>query len=204
MYEQSYIGLPLSFLTEERVSSLILEGKDPVELLKYKFSNIPEDIIEKVVSIDPTKKKSYSQWLLKHWKDEEGYIENGLRNGNIKRLFDYVKGHQDVELKDISSVEEGVKMYVGEDSEEDSVLDKPSGPTEYVKNLHANVDSELANDFEIVFNEDNWLIAVPNTYEASCKLGEGMKWCTANAFGNGESYYNEYLGNYLELVPFFS
>jgi hypothetical protein len=193
MYEQSYIGLPLSFLTEERVSSLILEGKDPVELLKYKFSNIPEDIIEDVVSIDPTKKKSYSQWLLKHWKDEQGYIENGLKNGNIKRLFDYVKGHQDVELKDISSVEEGVKMYVGEDSEEDSVLDKPSGPTEYVKNLHGNVDSELANDFEIVFNEDNWLIAVPNTYEASCKLGEGMKWCTANAFGNGESYYNQYL-----------
>jgi hypothetical protein len=51
------------FLTEERISSLILEGKDPIELLKYKFQNIPTETIESIVSIDPTKKKSMTQWV---------------------------------------------------------------------------------------------------------------------------------------------
>ena len=40
---------------------LIEEGKDPVELLHYKFKNIPSEIIDKVIEIDPTKKKSYSK-----------------------------------------------------------------------------------------------------------------------------------------------
>ena len=63
----------------------------------------------------------------------------------------------------------------------------------YLENLGKEVPSELANDFDIVFNDEDWIIAVPNTYEAECKLGENMRWCTANHFGNGEGYYNNYL-----------
>lgn len=181
------------FLTEDRISRLILEGKDPVELLKYKFRDIPESVIEKIVSIDPTKKKSYSQWLCKQWNNEKDYIVKNLDNGNIGKLFQFTKEHPDIQIKDIPSVAEGIKMYVGEEQETDSVLGKSNEPTTYVKNLHADVDSNLANDFDILFKQDEWIIASPNTYEASCKLGEGMKWCTANAFGNGEQYYNNYL-----------
>ena len=37
---------------------LIEEGKDPVEVLHYKFQHIPSEIIDDVIAIDPTKKKS--------------------------------------------------------------------------------------------------------------------------------------------------
>ena len=169
---------------------LIEEGKDPVELLHYKFQNVPSEIIDAIISIDPTKKKSYSQWLLSHWENEKDIIVDALKSGRIAKLFQHFKEHNDIQIKDFSSVEDVLRSFV---PEEDTVLSKSSQPMTYIENLGMEVDSDLANDFDIVFDEDDWIIAVPNTYEAECKLGENMKWCTANAFGNGESYYRDYL-----------
>lgn len=169
---------------------LIEEGKDPVELLHYKFQHIPSEIIDDVIAIDPTKKKSYSQWLLSKWDDEKDTIVNGLKSGRIAKLFQHYKEHNDIQIKDCPSVEEGLRMFV---PEEDTVLTKSDKPKTYIENLGTEVDSSLANDFDIVYNDGDWIIAVPNTYEAECKLGENMRWCTANHFGNGEDYYNNYL-----------
>lgn len=172
---------------------LIAEGRDPREVLHYKFQNVPSDIIDAVIDIDPTKKKTYSQWLLSRWKDESGVILDNIKNGIIAKLFQHYKNHQDIQIKDCPSVEEGLRQFV---PEEDTVLTKSSAPMTYVENLGKEVDSDLANDFDIVYNDGNWLIAVPNTYEAECKLGENMHWCTANHFGNGRSYYDRYLSDY--------
>ena len=65
---------------------LIEEGKDPVEVLHYKFQHIPAEIIDNVIAIDPTKKKSYSQWLLSKWDDEKDTIVNGLNCKAIPTL----------------------------------------------------------------------------------------------------------------------
>ena len=174
-------------LLEEIISNIVYdtlleEGKDPVELLHYKYGEeVPSEIIDKIISIGPTKKKSYSRWALDKWENESDVIKRALSNGRLKKLFDHFKQHQDVvQLKDFNSVSDVLRDYVPDD---DTVLSKSDKPTTYVKNLGEEVDSELANDFDIVFNQDNWLIAVPNTYEAECKLGENMKWCTANAHG---------------------
>lgn len=174
---------------------LIEEGKDPVEVLHYKFQHIPAEIIDSVISIDPTKKKSYSQWLLSKWDGEKDTIVNGLKSGRIAKLFQHYKEHDDIQIKDCPSVKEGLDMFV---PEEDTVLTKSSAPTTILMNRGwtEEVPSELANDFDIVFDEDNWIIAVPNTYEADCKLGENMNWCTAggrSSFSNGRSYYDRYL-----------
>ena len=172
---------------------LIKEGKDPVELLHYKYKDVPSNIIDAVIAIDPTKKKSYSQWLLSHYDDEEEVIRRNLRNGRIEQLFQHYKNHTDIQIQNCPSVAEGLRKYV---PEEDTVLKKSDKPTTYLENLEQEVDSNLANDFDIVFNQDDWIIAVPNTYEAECKLGENMCWCTANHFGNGRDYYNRYIREY--------
>lgn len=172
---------------------LIEEGRDPVEVLHYKYQNVPTEVIDDVVEIDPTKKKSFSQWLLSKWDDEKNTIIKNLKNGRIAKLFQHYKNHNDIQIKDCPSVEEGLRLV----PEEDTVLTKSTEPMTYVENLKQEVDSDLANDFDVVFHEDNWLIAVPHTYEAECKLGENMRWCTANGFGHdGRSYYNNYLSNY--------
>lgn len=176
---------------------LIEEGKDPVQLLHYKFQNkVPSDIIDSIIKIDPTKKKSDAMWTLSHWDDESNVIQNALDNGRLQKLFDFFKEHKEAQIKDCESVQKGLDAYVPEDEngeEEDTVLGKSSKPETYVLMLDEYVDSDLANDFDIVFNQDDWLIAVPNTYEAACKLGENCWWCTSNQFGNGERYYEEYL-----------
>lgn len=191
----SFLGLILERIEYDTFERLIEEGRDPIELLSYKYSNVPSEIIHKVVSIDPTKKKSYSQWLLSHWDDESDTIVNNLKNGRIEKLFQHYKEHQDIQIKDCPSVEEGLMKFV---PEVDTVLTKSSNPTTTLMNngWTKEVPSELANDFDIVFDEDDWVIAVPHTYEADCKLGENMNWCTAGGrsdFNGGRSYYNNYL-----------
>lgn len=168
---------------------LIAEGKDPVEVLHYKFQDVPSEVIDKIIEIDPTKKKSYSQWLLGKYKDESELIDKCLKNGKIEKLFDYYKNHNEIQIKDCPSVKYGIENYV---QEEDTVLDKSSEPETYIKNQNRYVDSELANDFDIVFNKDNWLIAVPHTYEAAGKLGENTRWCTTGCYGD-DRYYENYL-----------
>lgn len=196
IYNESkiYFLIGMNLLNEilERLEyeRLIEEGRDPSELLHYKYQNVPSNVIDAVIKIDPTKKKSYSQWLLSHWNNESDVIIKGLNDGSIEKLFQHYKNHNDIQIKDCPSVKEGLRDFV---PKEDSVLSKSSNPTTYVLNLGKEVDSKLANDFDIVYNDGNWVIAVPNTYEAECKLGENMKWCTANAYGNGLSYYEEYL-----------
>ena len=74
----SLLGLILEELEYER---LLEEGKDPVEILHYKYQNIPSNIIDAVIAIDPTKKKSYSQWALSKWDNEKNTILNSLKNG---------------------------------------------------------------------------------------------------------------------------
>jgi hypothetical protein len=177
---------------------LIEEGKDPKEVLHYKFKYIPSEIIDSVIDIDPTKKKSYSQWLLSKWDDEKNTIVNNLKNGRIAKLFQHYKEHNDIQIKDCPSVKEGLDMFV---PNEDTVLVKSTAPMTTLMNRGwtKEVPSELANDFDVVFNEDNWVIAVPNTYEADCKLGENMNWCTAGGrsdFAGGRGYYNRYLSDY--------
>ena len=187
-----------SLLESIEYDLLLQEGRDPVEVLHYKFQNkVPGDIIDKVISIDPTKKKSYSQWLLSKWDNEQRTIIDGLKSGRIEKLFQHMKEHKDVQLQAYDTIEEPLEAFA---AEEDTVLTKSDKPTTILMNRgwKEEVDSRLANDFDVVFNDDDWLIAVPNTYEADCKLGENMNWCTAGGrsdFNGGRSYYDHYLNS---------
>lgn len=169
---------------------LIEEGRDPSEVLHHKYGEtIPSDIIDAVMSADPTKKKSYSQWALSKYAEDSDVIRESIKNGKLKRLFDYFKSHQEIQLKAMPSVASAIRDYVPDFP----VWHKSDEPRTYLMNTGEYVDSKLANDFDIAYNDGSWIIAIPNTYEAECKLGENMKWCTANAYGNGLYYYNDYL-----------
>lgn len=160
--------------------SLILEGKDPMEILHYKFDKtIPSEIVDQIASIDPTKKKSYTQWTLSQFNEYKDTILTALKNGRLKSLFDYCKEHnQEIQLKDIENIEVALKEYVP--------LSDP---------IFTPSKNEEANEYETVFDNENWRICVPHTYEAEEKLGENTRWCTAGCYGNGEYYYDDYTSN---------
>lgn len=171
------------FGVEEYYYNLINEAKSAEEIYKimeYQFvlgKGVPEDIFRKAFTTDPTKKKSYSRWLLNKWDNEKDTILELIENNDLKRLFEYFQARQNsgLNLTDFKTVDDAIGML----PEIDRVLDKVG-------------DGGPEDDYEIVYDSPEWKIAVPNTYEASEKLGRGCRWCTAGAFRDGEKYFDRY------------
>lgn len=153
------------------IDELLLEVKNPEEkkkLLKYKYKNIPEDIINALVDIDTTKKGSFSEWVLKTETDFD-VISQNIENGNLEKLCEYLKDKQaqGFDLQKYTSLSDALEAVgLGEVSPK--------------------------NDYKVVYDSPTWRICIPNTYEASRNLGAGTRWCTASSSPN---YYNNYTSN---------
>lgn len=174
------------FGLDEIYIELLNEAKSPEEIRKilhYQFvdsKGVPEDIFNAVLSVDPTKKKNYTRWVLMQWENSAKQISHAVKMGQIKELFDYFKERSG------SGLELGnMKSFF------DAISAVPSIVKDPIFGLQ-NVDNEKEDDFNIVYDSSEWRIAVPNTVEASVKLGKGCRWCTAGAYGRPEYYYNEY------------
>lgn len=171
------------FGINEYYDSLLLEAKSPEEIKKiltYKYvqgKNVPEIVFERIFNADPTKKKSYANWMLMHWGDEQQLIQKLILEDRLNSFFHYFQSRQNsgLNLTNIGSVKEAIEML----PDFDPVLSKKhkGGPED---------------DYDIVYDTPEWKIAVPHTYAASEKLGTGCRWCTAGAFGDGPGFYNKY------------
>jgi hypothetical protein len=51
-----------------------------------------------------------------------------------------------------------------------------------------NVD--LSKEAQLVYEDSDWEVWIPETYAASCKLGQGTTWCTAST--ETSDYFDEY------------
>jgi hypothetical protein len=171
------------FGVNEYYESLLLEAKSPEEIKKiltYKFvsgKGVPESVLDEVLSIDPTKKKTYTSWVLNLWENEKDTILNYLKNGTLVKIFKYFaeRNNSGLNLTAMESLKQAYNML----PDVDPVLRKHG-------------DGGPEDEYNIVYNSPEWKIAVPNTYEASRKLGQGCRWCTAGAFGKGEYYFDSY------------
>ena len=83
------------FGINEYYDSLLLEAKSPEEIKKiltYKYvqgKNVPEIVFEKIFNADPTKKKSYANWMLMHWGDEQQWIQKLILEDRLNSFFHY-------------------------------------------------------------------------------------------------------------------
>lgn len=179
-------------LFENIILDLLLEAKSPEEILsilKYKFKNVPENVIDAVFNVDPTKKKSYTQWVLIHWDEEKHVIDKFLQDGTFKKMFNYAKEHQEVQLNKYDSIKEAANQLLG------AISDSASDDDIDIDLLKKNGNGP-ENDFTIAFRSGEWIVAIPNTYEADHKLGENTHWCTAGWYytdEQGRMYYRRYL-----------
>lgn len=191
---EDYINKKTSFMNlfENIILDLLLEAKSPEEILsilKYKFKNVPEKVIEAVFNVDPTKKKSFTQWVLIHWDEEKHVIDKFLQNGTFKKMFNYAKEHQEVQLNKYDSIKEAANQLLG------AISDSASDDDIDIDLLKKNGNGP-ENDFTIAFRSGEWIVAIPNTYEADHKLGENTHWCTAGWYytdEQGRMYYRRYL-----------
>ena len=58
--------------------------------------------------------------------------------------------------------------------------------------LKAEIENELLNrsDVKVLYNGPMGTVAIPHSHEASCELGRGTKWCTAQT--NNDDWFNSY------------
>ena len=179
------------FGLDEMYNELLLEAKSPEEIkkiLQYQFvqgKGVPEEVLDKIFESDPTKKKTYTKWVLMQWATEKNSIISALKMGHISELFKYFqsRANDGLNLLGMPSFDEAISMVPS------IVADPVFAP------ISDSEKDSPKNDFEIVYDSAEWRIAIPHTYEADEKLGMGCRWCTAGAFGNGEYYYNHYSAN---------
>ena len=65
--------------------------------------------------------------------------------------------------------------------------------TKFLKRVKSGkIKVDKSDDYDIVLDTPNFIVYVPNTHEASMKLGKGTKWCTAH---ENPEWYNKYTEN---------
>ena len=106
------------FGLDEMYNELLMEAKSPEEIkkiLEYQFvqgKGVPEEVLDKIFEIDPTKKKAYTKWVLMQWDNEKDNIMQSLRDGHLQDMFKYFqkRANTGLNLLGIKSFEEAMNI----------------------------------------------------------------------------------------------
>ena len=174
------------FGIDEFYEGMLLEARSSEEIKRiyeYQFVNgkgVPQEVLDEVFDMDPTRKKTFTKWLLLKWPEESNLIRNCLSNGKIRDIFRYFqeRSGSGLSLADVKSVSDALRLLPNTDP-----IFAPVSEDE---------KSNPENDFKIVYDSPEWRVVRPFTYEADKKLGQGSSWCTAGAYGDGSRYWDDY------------
>ena len=135
---------------------------------------LSKDVLEKLISIDPSKTNKYVGWMSKIWMSEHPDLDQ-LKN-TIEE-YDVFLNKGKVKTKDINQF----KTFKDLQSEVDFLNESGEGVS----------NKDFESDYDTIVNNEDLLIMSPHTHEASRKLGlshfafrdcsEGGKdsqWCT--------------------------
>lgn len=163
---------------------------EDIEAMKKYYPNIPEEDFMDYVELDPTYKGGsnnagiYGKWILT--LANKGEIENIGHLTDVLKRFDTEKNHLiNKDIMKYKSIQEVENMLNDDNSYKD--LTHRQGVRQR-QNDRRNVD--LNKEAKLVYEDADWEVWIPNTYAASCRLGQGTSWCTAST--ESDSYYNDY------------
>lgn len=153
-----------------------------IEEVKKYFPNIPEDIFQKLVDLDPTYKGgnrlgNYGKWILQLYN--KGLIKPEDFNKVSEYLITYKDNLSKMPNKDISKYKtldqlgQAVKAFYGQKD---------------VSNREQK--RELKKGAERVLEDNRWLCITPKTKEAAVYYGANTKWCTSAENNNMFDDYN--------------
>ena len=171
---------PNELLTEdiEINESLLLEATLDDIYSKY-YSNIPQDEFWQIIKADPTyneqksqKMGKYGKWLLNLYK------QGKLKNEDLYKATDYlsyfVKYYNKITEKDINKLPDLPSLY--------NIIKPYKEASDNGEDIATSKSDEvrrIKEDAEKVFEDNQWLVVVPHTQEASCYYGKNTQWCTA-------------------------
>lgn len=197
----------MRILLSESTYTLLLENRIPFLQKKYVDSGlITLDVFNKLESADPTKNKEYVEWLCQIWLYGNLKLEDLYKATEYLALYSKVKHKLKGDEKNIYSAVQSTEKYI------DTFNGKSQEKTRKVSKLKINslqqlyqlikpfenkpvTNSEKAKDVKKdakkVYEDDTWVVVVPQTKEASCYYGAGTQWCTAAKEYNYFDSYNK-------------
>lgn len=162
-------------------------------MLKY-YNNLQnwnrQELLKFLVK-DPTwnsdkEQGQYSKWIL------DKLNRNLLNNSHLGHLYDVLKRFEDnkknLKNKDINkfkSIQE-IDAYLNDDNSYNEL----SHSQVVRQHRRDKQKADLNNEAELIYEDPDWEIWIPKTYAASCKLGQGSKWCTAST--ETSEYFDDY------------
>ena len=144
----------------------------------------------KLIKLDPTYKPNvdsvgtYGKWIL-----------NLFNKGNLKNL-----GHvTDVLKRFEDSKKQLINKDIGKNKSIEEVESMLNDENSYKETTHRQdvrerqkqrKESDIEKEADKFYEDSKWVVYVPKTYSASCKLWQGTKWCTATT--ETSDYYDRY------------
>lgn len=162
-------------------------------MLKYynNWQNWNKQELLKFLTKDPTwnndrEQGQYSKWIL------DKLNRNLLNNSHLGHLYDILKRFEDnkkyLKNKDINkfkSIQE-IDAYLNDDNSYNEL-----SHSQIVRQHRRDKQkADLNNEAALIYEDPDWEIWIPETYAASCKLGQGSKWCTAST--ETSEYFDDY------------
>ena len=171
-----------------RISELLLEYRRDVTQQKLakelgviadNEKTTPEDVLEQVEAIDPTKNKQYVLWLVKQLVKKQFRLEDAPRVTELLNNFISIKPRLPVDQRDIGRFD----FY-----KLDDLVDKTLTPD--MDQGKANTGLTSIPDTKVLYNGPLGQLVIPLTRDASCALGKNTSWCTARDDIN--NMFNQY------------
>lgn len=167
---------------------LLTEGIADVK--KY-YPNIEDETFYKLIALDPTYKEgvdkvgTYGKWILNLYK------QNKLKEEDFYKVTEYLTEFEENKKwfnnKDIGQFKTLPDLYDALKNVVVGELSKNQKDKQFKKEIKK---SDL--NAEVVYEDEEWIVYVPNDYETSCKLSSNTEWCTGISSKGDDYYYNMY------------
>ena len=148
------------------------------------YSNIPQDIFKEIIELDPTYRGNnsvgkYTKWMMAR------YLKHDFDKNHIKDLLQqFIEKKPYLANKDIGSYKSCKNL---EDALSQVKIEKTK--RQELRELQNKIRNASIEEDKI-YEDDEWKIYTPSSYENSCKLGQRTKWCTAS--NSNDFYFNDY------------
>jgi hypothetical protein len=153
-----------------------------IDELKRQNPNLNVNLIDLIAEADPSDSYKYLGFLIKMLKEN-----SSNNNMNILR---HIFGEENIlalkKFDDHSKANRIKVKDIGLFNSFKQIKDEVSYADEVVR------IKEMEKQTKILYKDENWLVLIPLSYEASKLYGNGTKWCTTQ-----ERYWKQYLPDYM-------
>lgn len=141
----------------------------------------PEVIFSYIVSVDPSRNKQNAQWLLTIFLKKKMALEDAFKATEYLTDFERAKPHMPLPTRDIMQYPDLTTLYE---------IVEPYKAVVSQAETDRQLDAEMAKQAKVVYNDAEYKIVIPLTWEASKYYGRNTQWCTT--YRDNPRYFNEY------------